>query len=122
MSRPLNREDIQGMGALAYKDSGLYITKKGSVYLEVEKDTFISMLPSYDHNHHKVYRDKLLCGMVAELFMPNPNKWEYVRYISEDTNDNSVDNLMWCNGDVDSDIMVTGMHFMPNRALGGSIA
>jgi len=46
----------------------------------------------------KDYKEKKIsvARLVAETFIPNPNNYKYVRHISENCLDDSVENIMWC--------------------------
>lgn len=61
-----------------------YICKEGYeiVHLQVEKETRITK---------KVHR------LVAEAFIPNPNKYDQINHKDENKSNNHVCNLEWCN-------------------------
>ena len=60
---------------------------------EQMRNGYLRVSLSNDHEKHK---RKSVHRLVAEAFIPNPNKFSQVDHINEIKSDNRVSNLRWC--------------------------
>lgn len=69
--------------------------------------------PHYNRGYFKLYLSrngktklKYVHRLVAEIFIPNPNKYKEVNHKDSDPTNNRVDNLEWCDRRYNIDYMV----------------
>lgn len=74
----------RGQGYRAIKSRPRQIQQRGNGYL------FVSLCKNGKHKMFSVHR------LVADAFIPNPNKFPQVNHRDEDKTNNHVENLEWC--------------------------
>ena len=78
---------------LIYQDGKVY-SKKRKIFLKAPPDRggylHVDLCKDGRHKHHLVHR------LVALHYIPNPNNYREVDHIDRDNQNNSIDNLRWC--------------------------
>lgn len=73
------------------------VSNKGNVYSEYKGGLLKQMKDAYGYSQVNLNRrSKKVHRLVAEAFIPNPDKLPEVNHKDEDKNNNQVDNLEWC--------------------------
>ncbi len=70
--------------------------------IKYNKEKIISILNTGKYNHVMLYRNNInknftIHKLVAMTFIPNPNNYSEINHKDENTRNNCVDNLEWCN-------------------------
>ena len=65
------------------------------------KEKLIKILTSGNYNHVMLYKNNIqknftIHKLVASVFIDNPNNYEEINHKDENTRNNRVDNLEWC--------------------------
>lgn len=81
-----------------------YITSSGKVYSEYEKDKFLQKTPHKNQHNGYIYvaihtengeRTRRLHRLIAKMFIPNPNNYEYVMHLDNNKSNYTLSNLKW---------------------------
>lgn len=84
---------------------GYMISNTGKVF-STKTNKYIKLEKHNDGNYIQItvrlcknskYYTKIVSRLVAEAFIPNPNNYPEVNHIDENSVNNNVDNLEWCN-------------------------
>lgn len=76
------------------------ISNKGNVYSEYKNGLLKQMKDAYGYSQVNLNRHaKKVHRLVAEAFLPNPNKLPEVNHKDENKSNNCVDNLEWCSSE-----------------------
>lgn len=74
--------------------NGINITKYGNIINpHIIKHGYLRVGLSKDNKR----KNFLVHRLVAEAFIPNPNKYPYINHKDENTSNNNVSNIEWCN-------------------------
>lgn len=76
------------------------VMSKGNKENRYKRNTDLILTPA-DNGHGYLFvniegKQKYIHRLVAETFIPNPNNYPEINHKNENKNDNSVDNLEWC--------------------------
>lgn len=76
---------------------GRYYQKKGQMikqYVQITKGNYKQVMVTLlkDHKPHRL----IVARLVAKTFIPNPNNYPQVNHIDENSLNNNVNNLEWC--------------------------
>lgn len=88
--RSIDRIYVDSMGRTYYKTGKI-------LKLQYQKDKYgyTQVMVGLSHRG-KMYR-LLVHRLVAKAFIPNPNNYPQINHIDEDSTNNCVENLEWCN-------------------------
>lgn len=88
-----NFEKIKDFEEYLISNDGIIFSTKSNKILKQRLLNGYLIVKLYKDN--KIY-SKTVSRLVAETFIPNPNKYPIVNHINEDRLDNRVENLEWC--------------------------
>ena len=84
--------------------SGLFVSKDGEVFMDIKCRRFPTGHFTYGNTNNMGYKrvgykgeNYLVHRLVAECYLPNPDKLPSVDHINRDKTDNRVENLRWAN-------------------------
>lgn len=94
---------ISNMGRLKGKEKSYYIGTQETRRLATRKEVILN--PKFNQNRYRsatlqlnnIRKDVLIHRLVAEAFIPNPNKKKIINHKNSIRHDNRVENLEWCN-------------------------
>lgn len=77
---------------LIYEDGRVYSIKNNIFIKHKDNGNGYKIVTLYNNNG---YKNKYVHRLVAESFIPNPEKLKYIDHIDRDKNNNKISNLRW---------------------------